>query len=841
MATRMAAHENRIYNEVLDYIRQPFEAGFEPLALKVFSHQFARNPTYRKYCEAKDRTPDTVASWREIPAVPTDAFKELDLACGRPEKVFITSGTSQGPAKRGRHPVPRLDVYRTSALFNFSAHLLPDLAGMRMLILTGSPEIWPQSSLAHMMEMVRQEFGGEDAAYYINDSGLDLDRLLKTLTQACEQNAPVILLGVTPAFHQVLEHARNHRLTFRLPGGSRIMDTGGFKGRQLDLSKTELYRWYEEVFGIPQTHIVNEYGMTEMCSQFYDNVLMDSITGTPRPRHKRIPPWVRTLIVDPETLEELPPGSTGLIRHYDLANCGSVMALQTKDIGHAIGDGFEITGRASGAESRGCSLIIEELRGGPMTDRSTLDGFLLPPTIKVSSFTKLKFGAVQIRLPVLTATTLSDVINHLLVAQEQYLSRQSTEAILKIIDAAVARWLKPDDPMRKTAETVLPSITGLSPEMVRLGLTRMLEGYRKKTLYRILDEELGDIRLLDAFQPTKEDPARLIRAMGPRITTNVLSGNIPGLGAADMIATLLVKSACLCKVSSYEPLFTTLFAQTLVQIEPRLAHCLAVLGWPGGKPESKSLEAVAFSRSELVIATGSDEAVSAVRLAAADHQPASARFIGYGHRISLGLIGREALDDIKSIARNAALDVVMYDQQGCLSPHLFYVETGGAHFPRQFAKALGLELARLEKELPRGPVDTPTAARLHQIRSVAEIKQADGEEVIVFGSETGTLWTVIYETDPAFVLSPLYRTVRVKPINDLLQIIPLLEYWRPYLQAAGIAVSETRHLTLAEALGRAGVNRICPIGRMQQPPAGWPQDGRRFIADRVRWVELELP
>lgn len=476
-----------------------------------------------------------------------------------------------------------------------------------------------------------------------------------------------------------------------------------------------------------------------------------------------------------------------------------------------------------------------------MTDPITLDGFFLPPPIKVSTFSKLEFGPVQVRLPVLTATTLSDVINQLIAAQEQYLSKQPTMALLEMIDAAVGRWLKPDDPMREMAERVLPNITGLSPAMIRFGLTRMLEGYRKDTLHKILRHELGDAHLLDEFQPKKENPTFLTRAVGPRITTNIIAGNIPGLGIADLIATLLTKSACICKVSSHEPFSPALFAQTLVQIEPRLAYCLAVLGWSGGRPEAKSLEEVAFDRSELVTATGSDESVTAIRQAAAQSQPVSGRFIGYGHRVSLGLIGREALDNLKSVVRAAALDVAMYDQQGCLSPHLFYVETGGAHFPRQFAKALGEELKRLEHELPRGILDTPTAARLHQIRSVAEIKQADGEEVIVFGSETGTLWTVIYEADPAFVLSPLFRTVRVKPIDELTHVIPLLEPWRLYLQAAGLAVSEPRRVLLAEALARAGLNRICPVGRMQQPPPGWPQDGRRFIADRVRWVDLEMP
>ena len=350
-----------IYDEVLDYIRHPVEGRFDPLALRVFSFQFERNPSYRRYCEAKDQTPDTIQSWREIPAVPTAAFKELDLVCDQPEKIFLTSGTSQGPTKCGRHSVPRLDLYRASVLPNFLAHLLPDLAELRMMILTGSPLLWPHSSLTHMMEVIRQEYGGPDSGYFITEAGLDIEGLSRSLREACEQGRPVMLAGVTLAFHQFLNHCRERRLAFRLPLGSRIMDTGGFKGRKVNLSPTDLYHRYEIVLGIPQTHIVNEYGMTEMSSQFYDNVLADHLSGLSRPRHKRVPPWVRTRVMDPETLEERPPGSTGMLRHYDLANCGSVMALQTEDIGHTIGDGFEITGRATGSEARGCSLLVEEI------------------------------------------------------------------------------------------------------------------------------------------------------------------------------------------------------------------------------------------------------------------------------------------------------------------------------------------------------------------------------------------------------------------------------------------------------------------------------------------------
>ncbi len=310
--------------------------------------------------------PSRVRSWREIPPVPLAAFKEADLAGYPPEAIFESSGTSQGPARRSRHIIPWLDLYRESILPNFKAHLLPDGARPWMAILTGSPVLWPRSSLAHMMEVVRHAFGSPDSAYYFTHSGTDMPSLLRDLERASRGDRPVLLMGISPALHALIEHGRRKGRRFRLPSGSRLMDTGGFKAGRIRLAKNELYARYQEFLDIPPSHIVNEYGMTEMCSQFYDNTLADYAQGksggASRPRHKRIPPWVRTLVIDPETMEELPPGQTGLLRHLDLANLGSVISLQTDDLGHRIGEGFEITGRAEGAEARGCALILEELR-----------------------------------------------------------------------------------------------------------------------------------------------------------------------------------------------------------------------------------------------------------------------------------------------------------------------------------------------------------------------------------------------------------------------------------------------------------------------------------------------
>src|SRR5262249_3236772 len=145
-----------------------------------------------------------------------------------------------------------------------------------------------------------------------------------------------------------------------LPPDSRIVDTGGSKGgRALSDAGFLAAAWH--TLGVSGYYCVNEYGMTELCSQFYDDVLVSRFAGSNAPRRKLGPEWVRTLAVDPSSLEVLPHGATGILRHVDLANAGSVIAVQTDDLGVTHPDGFELHGRAKGAEPRGCALALADL------------------------------------------------------------------------------------------------------------------------------------------------------------------------------------------------------------------------------------------------------------------------------------------------------------------------------------------------------------------------------------------------------------------------------------------------------------------------------------------------
>ena len=338
-------------------------ADFEALALDAFRYQFERNEPYRRYCERRGVVPDRIGTWTDAPAVPTAVFKETALACGPPdaaEAVFRTSGTSRGSEGRGTHYVLDLALYREAALSSFRAFALPDGARLPMAILAPSAERAPDSSLSRMLDWVRGAFGAPGSAEYVGEGGLRVGACLETLRRAAE-DGPVFLLGTAFAFVHLLDAMAERGLRLRCPSGSRVMETGGLKGRSREVTREMLYAELSDRLGVPDVYIIAEYGMTEMCSQFYDSTLRKAVRGAAAGPRRLVPPaWVRTQVVDPDTLRPLPAGGVGLLRHFDLANLNSVCALQTDDLGIAVADGFRVLGRALGAEARGCSIAFDE-------------------------------------------------------------------------------------------------------------------------------------------------------------------------------------------------------------------------------------------------------------------------------------------------------------------------------------------------------------------------------------------------------------------------------------------------------------------------------------------------
>ncbi len=339
---------------------------FDDLARRVFTRNFDAVPPYRAYCRARGRTPESVTHWLEIPAVPTAAFKELTLRAEgmATERVFRTSGTTRGRERRGEHHVADLALYRASLRSTFRSFLLPDDARLDCLSLMPPSTALPDSSLACMISDVMATFGGERSAGFADTDGLDFDGLAAALDAAVVEGRPVLMLGTTAAFIHWLDHLGEAGRSFALPEGSRLMDTGGHKGKGRRVDPGELRELYRRRLGIPAFACVNEYGMTELLSQRYDDSLRAGPGGATGPALKRGPGWLRSVAVDPETLEPVPPGRSGILRHVDLANLDSVAAIQTEDFGRVEDGGLVLEGRAPGAPPRGCSIAMDLLLEG---------------------------------------------------------------------------------------------------------------------------------------------------------------------------------------------------------------------------------------------------------------------------------------------------------------------------------------------------------------------------------------------------------------------------------------------------------------------------------------------
>jgi hypothetical protein len=342
------------------------EAAFREMARRVFSYNYHQIPAYGAYCRARGCEPAGVVHWTEIPAVPTAAFKELVLRAdgSEAERVFRTSGTTRGPERRGEHHVVDLTLYQASLRAGFEAFLLPDRPRLTFYSLVPPPDQLPDSSLSFMVDDVRQRFGASDSETFANAGGIDIDRLDHAMDSATATGRPVMLLGTTAAFIHWLDRLSASDRGHHLPAGSRLMDTGGYKGGGRQVDPEELREAYQARLGIPPHMCVNEYGMTEMLSQLYDTALRDEYNGMKGPPRKAGLPWLRSVAVDPETLQPLPAGRSGILRHLDLANLGSVAAIQTEDFGMVDDHGVVIEGRAAGAPPRGCSIAMDIILGG---------------------------------------------------------------------------------------------------------------------------------------------------------------------------------------------------------------------------------------------------------------------------------------------------------------------------------------------------------------------------------------------------------------------------------------------------------------------------------------------
>ena len=402
------------------------------------------------------------------------------------------------------------------------------------------------------------------------------------------------------------------------------------------------------------------------------------------------------------------------------------------------------------------------------------------------------------------------------------LKGRPVEQVLAALDRVIVNWLQPDSEWRQQALQALPATTGFSREMIDHGLPLLLEPLRGEAVRALMESELGSHRVVDEVHGGR-------RAIGPGLIAHVLSGNIPGLAAAPIVLSLALKAAALIKSAAGDRAFPALFAASIRDADPELAECLVVTHWRGGDAPT---EEVAFDAADLIVASGSDAAIAAIA------ERARSRFIGHGHKVSFAVIGRECLSDAAAahdLALQLAYDVALWDQHGCLSPQLCYIEADDPVTPEHFAGLLADALAHFAEELP------PKTLSLDEKAAVLRFRQATEwcTRHTLLASDKSTDWTISIEPDAEFLPSCLNRCIRLKVVRNLTDLVAALALHRHHLEAVGVAVGAERAAAITDMLATTGVHRLCPLGTMQTPTLAWRQSGRPRLAEWVEWIGVE--
>ncbi len=407
------------------------------------------------------------------------------------------------------------------------------------------------------------------------------------------------------------------------------------------------------------------------------------------------------------------------------------------------------------------------------------------------------------------------------------LRERSAADVHAVLADALDAWSAPASPFQTALAGALAPSSGFSPETLREGLARGLAPYTGAALHALVREELGGTERLDT--------TRGMRVDGFLSAATVLAGAIPLPTFVAIVAPLALRTPVLVKPALHDPVAATLFARSLVERDPLLGACVEIAAFH--RDDAASL--AALCEAECVVANGSDDAVAAVARsfagAAASAGPSPRRFIGYGHRSSLAVLGPGATHHaaLATTAAALALDVALWDQLGCLSPLAIHVVSAERSAAPRVAEALAEALAEAELRWPRGRIEAAAGAAIARARAEAEMR-----DVAVFASR-GTEWSVVCEADAQRRSAPLHRFVRVQPSASIDACLAALRPQRAQLAAVALAGFGSATAEIGAALAELGASRICAPGTLQAPPLSWPRDNMRVLLPFVRYCEME--
>lgn len=776
---------------------------------------YEHNEMYQRFCDRKGFDPYKPFTIEEIPPVSVSVFKELGFKLNSVPKEELTLAL-QSSATSGIPSTIVVDKETARRQAKAMIKVIGEFIGKErkpFLIM----DIDPRSSYKKLLGARFAAVTGylrfaNKTGYFLkadenNVSYFDVEGI-QEYVRALDADKPVVVFGFTYILYQhVLQSIEKAGLQIMLPKGSKIIHIGGWKKLESEKISKDLFNdRFSKCFGINPTDVIDIYGFTEQMGLNYP----DCECGW-----KHTSSYVRVLVRDTVTREVLPPGREGLLEFVTpIPHSYPGNAVLTDDLGIIDADSckqgragtrFKIVGRMKKAEVRGCGDILSQ----KLTFKRSVESG------------ERKEERLEIYLhqqPVTTEEPLAQIkeIISSLKAQQEWLNNQPVDAIIGLIGEVAKKW-------------------ATDPKLQRIkdrGLLFLSSWCDEKHLRSVASVGLrGNVGYLDQFLLFPDSDKHYLKANARGLVCHWLAGNVQILGMFALVQSIISKNVNLLKVSSRDDgVFTDILSEFKgVSYTTETGHTIL------GEDLLKTISVVYFNRyadklgeemskqADVRIAWGGRESVETVSGYPARYD---AETVIFGPKLSYSVIAKEELSSVqeaKKLARKVSVDVSVFDQTGCASPHNLYIEEGGVVSPEKFCEILGESMTKTELQIPK-PLMTPEqVSQIHSIRGVYDFKG------VVKGSDTMS-WTILLD-DLDEIDKPVYS--RVLFVHKVRSIFDSLKYIDENTQTIGVAAPTGKAIEYATEATKRGVMRLPLIGRMLNFEMPW--DGI-FLFDRlVKW------
>ena len=798
------------------------QAAYMDALVEELRFHYDNNDMYRRFCDRKGFNPhDEIKSIEDIPAVAVSVFKELGFGLNSVPKEDLTL-TLQSSATSGVPSTVVIDKLTSKRQAKAMVKVVSAFIGNErkpFLVMDIDPRSASRKLLGARFAAVTGylKFASK-TGYFLkadenNVSYFDIEGIKEYLKEIPDDQ-PVVVFGFTYILYQnVLKAVKDSDIKIQLPKGSKIIHIGGWKKLESEKISKELFnQQLADAFGIEPTDVIDIYGFTEQMGLNYP----DCECGC-----KHASSYVRVIARDVVTREPLPAGKEGMLEFVTpIPHSYPGNAVLTDDLGvlvdgecpyHRPGQRFKIVGRLKKAEVRGCGDILSS----KLTFSNVAKANMVNDTnLDVQYFRGELNGESG-------EDCLKEIISYL-NEQHEWLRKQSIEALIGLIGEVSKVWLS-------------------DPELAFLkdkGQLFLSNWCSAKHIAQIAKEGLRDnVKYADTFLPFTDSDKHYLKANSRGLVCHWMAGNVQILGMFALVQCIITKNVNLLKVAAKDGgVFSS-----LVKAFEKVSYTTPDGYTINGSDVAKTIAVVYFSRhatklgkmmseaAKVRIAWGGAEAVQTVA-----NYPSGidCETVIFGPKLSFAVIAKEELSteqEAKKLARRVSVDVSVFDQSGCASPHNLYIERGGIVSPEQFCDILATAMQKTELQIPKPGISPEQVSAIHSARGVFDFKGK------VWGSDSMS-WSILF-ADNNELNKPVYsRVLMVHPVDSINDALPNIE---DYIQTIGIAAPTEKAIEFAEKATEKGVARCPLIGRMLNFEMPW--DGIFLIDRLVRWNTLFGP